>query len=74
MPAGVKVFSAVFAVSARAAAELVDVFLEGCEVEEQEVLDIDKGAFQQNRLASKLYSFLSTPQASSILQLGKECS
>jgi len=74
VPAGVKVFSAVFAVSARAAAELVDAFLEGSELEEQEVLDIDEGAFRENRLASKLYGYLLTPRASSFLQRGKECS
>jgi predicted polyphosphate/ATP-dependent NAD kinase len=38
VPAGVKVFSSVFAVSARAAAEMVDAFVEGAEVTEEEVL------------------------------------
>jgi predicted polyphosphate/ATP-dependent NAD kinase len=74
VPAGVKVFSAVFAVSARAAAELVDAFVEGAGLEQQEVLDIDEQAFRQNRLSSKLYGYLLAPEASRLLQRGKECS
>jgi len=74
VPAGVKMFSAVFAVNPGAAAELVKTFLEGAPLEEQEVLDIDEEAFRQNRLASRLYGYLLTPGASRLLQRGKECS
>ncbi|MBN1835237.1 MAG: ATP-NAD kinase family protein [Spirochaetales bacterium] len=80
VPAGVKVFSGVFAVSPGAAAAMLDAFLEGNEggedsaLEEQEVLDIDEEAFRQNRLASKLYGYLLAPRAAGLLQRGKEAS
>jgi predicted polyphosphate/ATP-dependent NAD kinase len=74
VPSGVKVFSSVFAVSARAAAEMVDAFLEGTDVREQEVLDIDEDAFREDRLASRLYGYLVVPDAASFLQSGKAAS
>ena len=74
MPAGVKIFSSVFAVSASAAAEMVDAFLEGTDVTEQEVLDIDEDAFRKDRLASRLYGYLIVPNVESFLQPGKEAS
>jgi predicted polyphosphate/ATP-dependent NAD kinase len=74
VPAGVKVFSAAFAVSARAAAEMVDAFLEGSTVTEEEVLDIDEEAFRQDRLASRLYGYLLVPEARQFLQPGKAAS
>ena len=74
VPAGVKVFSSVFAVSARAAAEMVDAFIEGTDVTEREVLDIDEDAFREDRLASRLYGYLIVPSIRSFLQSGKEAS
>ncbi len=74
VPSGVKVFSAVFATSARAAAGMVDAFLEGSDTTEEDVLDIDEGAFRENRLASKLYGALLVPNVKNNLQRGKECS
>jgi predicted polyphosphate/ATP-dependent NAD kinase len=74
VPAGVKVFSSVFAVSARAAGEMVDAFIEGAEVTEEEVLDIDETAFREGRLASRLYGYLLVPLAKKLLQGGKEAS
>jgi predicted polyphosphate/ATP-dependent NAD kinase len=71
VPAGVKVFSAAFAVSARAAAEMVDAFVEGTEVTEEEVLDIDEEAFRHDRLASRLYGHLLVPEVRQSLQPGK---
>jgi predicted polyphosphate/ATP-dependent NAD kinase len=44
---GVKVFSSVFAVSARAAAETIDEFMRGTDFTEQEVLDIDEDGFRR---------------------------
>ena len=72
VPSGVKVFSAVFAVSAKAAAEIVDAFVEGTDVEEHEVLDIDEAEFQKNRLASHLYGYLLVPKTKGLHQRGKE--
>jgi predicted polyphosphate/ATP-dependent NAD kinase len=74
VPAGVKVFSAAFAVSARAAAEMVDAFLEGSTVTEEEVLDIDEEAFREDRLASRLYGYLLVPEVRQFLQPGKAAS
>jgi len=74
VPSGVKIFSAVFAFSARAAAEMVDEFIGGARVAEQEVLDIDEAAFRDNRLASRLYGYLLVPNVKKYLQGGKECS
>ncbi|MEA3406599.1 MAG: ATP-NAD kinase family protein [Chloroflexota bacterium] len=74
VPAGVKVFSSAFALSARAAAEMVDAFVEGAEVTEEEVLDIDEEAFREDRLASRLYGYLLVPEVRTSLQPGKAAS
>ncbi|MEJ5311955.1 MAG: ATP-NAD kinase family protein [Anaerolineae bacterium] len=71
IPAGVKVYSAVFALSPHAAAELVDAFVEGADVVEEEVLDIDEVAFRENRLDAQLYGYLLTPAVERFLQPGK---
>ncbi|MGC9347714.1 MAG: ATP-NAD kinase family protein [Anaerolineae bacterium] len=74
VPAGVKVFSSAFALSARAAADMVDAFVEGVDVTEEEVLDIDEEAFREDRLASKLYGYLLVPEVRTFLQPGKAAS
>ena len=74
VPCGVKVYSAAFAVNARAAAEMVDAFVDGVEVCEQEVLDIDEVAFRQGRLEARLYGYLSVPNVRAYIQGGKETS
>jgi len=74
VPSGVKVFSSVFAVSARAAAEMVNAFVEGTDTTEEEVLDIDEEAFREDRLASRLYGYLLVPNVRSALQAGKTAS
>ena len=74
VPSGVKVFSAAFALSARAAAEMVNAFVAGAGVTEEEVLDIDEEAFRDNRLASRLYGYLLVPEVRRFLQPGKTAS
>ena len=74
VPAGVKVFSSVFAVSARAAAEMVDAFVNGADTGEEEVLDIDEDAFREGKLAAELYGYLLVPKVKGLLQAGKEAS
>jgi predicted polyphosphate/ATP-dependent NAD kinase len=74
VPAGVKVFSAAFALSARAAAEMVDAFVAGTSVTEEEVLDIDEEAFRDDRLASRLYGTLLVPEVRAYLQPAKAAS
>jgi predicted polyphosphate/ATP-dependent NAD kinase len=74
VPAGVKVYSSVFAVNPRAAAEMVDAFVEDGGVTEKEVLDIDEDAFRQDRLESKHYGTLLVPEEQRFLQHGKVAS
>ena len=74
VPAGVKVFSSIFAVSVRAAAEMVDSFINGTGLTEEEVLDIDEIAFREGRLASRLYGYLIVPDVKKLLQVSKEAS
>ncbi len=74
VPAGVKVYSAAFALSPRAAAELVDAFVDGTDLTEEEVLDIDEDAFRENRLDAKLYGYLLVPRVERFLQPGKVAS
>lgn len=74
IPAGVKIYSSVFAFDPRAAAELLDAFVADAEVAEEEVLDIDEDAFRDGRLDSRHYGFLLVPQVDRLLQGGKESS
>ena len=74
VPAGVKVFSAAFALSARAAAEMVDAFVTGSTLTEEDVLDIDEEAFREDVLSSKLYGTLLVPEVRSFLQPAKAAS
>jgi len=67
VPSGVKMFSSVFAVSPRAAAE-------GTDLKEEEVLDIDEDAFRNNKLSATLYGYLNVPYIKRLLQSGKEAS
>ncbi len=73
IPAGVKVYSSVFAASPRAAGELAARFLRGqvTEVVEAEVLDIDEDAFREGRLSIKLYGYLKIPYDSLYIPGGK---
>ncbi len=74
VPSGVKVFSAVFAVSARGAAGIVDAFVEGTGFTEAEILDIDEEAYRDNHLSARLYGVLKVPEVRVFLQHGKEAS
>jgi predicted polyphosphate/ATP-dependent NAD kinase len=71
IPSGVKMFSAVFAVSPKAAAEILESFLHGTEYVEKEVLDIDEEAYRDDKMQSKLYGYLKVPKVQSLIQAGK---
>ncbi len=72
LPAGVKMFSSVFAINPRAAAEIVDKFIdEEIETQEKEVLDIDEDLFRQDILQAKLYGYLKVPKIVHLIQSGK---
>ncbi|MEA3422673.1 MAG: ATP-NAD kinase family protein [Bacillota bacterium] len=70
IPSGVKMFSSVFALSAHAAAEMINSFGDG--FIEKEVLDIDEEAFRDNRLAAKLYGYAMVPDIKHLLQGKKD--
>jgi predicted polyphosphate/ATP-dependent NAD kinase len=72
VPSGVKVYSSVFALNPRAAAAMLDHFIEGVESSEQEVLDIDEEAFRNNILDASLYGYMLVPADTRYLQGGKE--
>lgn len=73
VPSGVKMFSSVFAVSARAAADMLYAFMKGnAEIGEAEVLDINEEAFRHGKLDIKLYGYLKVPRAKEFMQSSKE--
>ena len=75
IPAGVKIYSGVFAVQPRAAAELLSVFYENPnDLSDDEVLDIDEDAYRDNRLDAKLYGMLLVPRSKNLVQNSKEAS
>ena len=72
VPAGVKVYSSVFAISPAAAAETVHGFIAGnVPTRQGEVLDIDERMFRKNVLSAKLYGYLTTPDAGYLIQSSK---
>lgn len=72
VPAGVKIFSGVFAATPQAAAEIVDAWIRGeAEIVEEEVLDVDEEAYRKNKLAIRLYSVTKTVKYEQLLQSSK---
>ncbi len=70
IPAGVKIHSAIYAVSPEAAGWLARDFLEG-RIQElilAEVMDIDEEAFRQGVVAARLYGYMKTPSGRRFLQ------
>lgn len=62
VPAGVKVYSAVFAVSPADAARVAADFLEGSRsLEERPVVDIDEDEYRRGRLVLRLYGYMLVP-------------
>ncbi|UCC21292.1 MAG: ATP-NAD kinase family protein [Promethearchaeota archaeon] len=72
IPAGVKMFSSVFSLNPRAAAQIIDKFIEGViETQEQEVLDINEELVRDDILESRLYGYLKVPKILNLIQSSK---
>lgn len=69
VPAGVKMHSAVFAASPRAAAELAAAYLEGrADLAELEVMDLDEAAYRSGRVSARLFGYLRCPSRRDLVQ------
>jgi len=69
VPAGVKVYSSVFAINPRTAANIVLEFQNGgTETVKGEVLDIDESEFRKGHLAISLKGYLLIPQRGGLIQ------
>ncbi|MGB9440527.1 MAG: NAD(+)/NADH kinase, partial [Desulfobacterales bacterium] len=77
IPTGVKMHSAVFAISPKYAGEIARDFLEGnslgIRLTEGEVMDIDEAAFRNNQVSARLYGYLKIPFKKNRLQCPKSC-
>ncbi|MEM2897242.1 MAG: ATP-NAD kinase family protein [Candidatus Bathyarchaeia archaeon] len=72
IPAGVKMYSGVFAINPREAAKIAVEFLCGkLRVKEAEVMDIDEEAFRKGHFRAKLYGYLLTPDEAYSIQQTK---
>lgn len=72
IPAGVKMYSSVFAVNVEDAAKIVSEFIiHGLPVRHAEVMDVDEDAFRCNRLSIRLYGYLLVPYLPGYIQGAK---
>jgi predicted polyphosphate/ATP-dependent NAD kinase len=72
VPAGVKMFSGVFASTPQACSQIVLKILDGnTQIAEREVMDIDEDAFRAGRLSSSLKGYAKVPFITSLVQSGK---
>lgn len=69
IPAGVKMHSAVFAITPSSAASLISRFMRGeISTKRAEVMDIDEDSYREGRLSSRLYGYLRIPYEASLVQ------
>ncbi len=69
VPTGVKMHSAVFAVSPSAAALTTMKYLRKClPLREAEVMDVDEEGFRKGRVSSKLYGYVLIPHEENLIQ------
>lgn len=71
IPAGVKMYSAVFAVDPAVAGELVREF-SPARLRDAEVMDVDEEAYRQNDLKTRLFGIARTPAAPGRVQVSKQ--
>ncbi len=75
VPTGVKMHSAIFAVSPQAAARVAITYLwGGLPLHEAEVMDVDEEAFRQGHLSAELYGYLLSPYEPHLIQGNKMAS
>ena len=75
VPSGVKMYSGVFAINPRVAADLIIEYVEGkAKVMPLEVMDIDEEAFRENRLSIKLYGYMNALYSPMVIQGSKHVS
>jgi predicted polyphosphate/ATP-dependent NAD kinase len=74
IPAGVKIHSAVYAVTPSRAGELMNLLLSGepMSVHEAEVMDLDEDAFRQGQVNSRCYGYLPVPVDDTRMQVMKQ--
>jgi len=72
IPAGVKMHSAVFAISPGGAAKIVEHFAAGkAELRDAEVMDTDEDAYRRNELRMKVFGYAQTLYEPVLVQQGK---
>ncbi len=72
VPGGVKMYSSVFSFNPKAAAQIIDGFLEDfIETEDREILDIDEELYRDNVLKTTLYGYLKVLIFKNLIQAGK---
>ena len=75
VPTGVKMHSALFAVSPQAAARVTLTYLWGeLPLHEAEVMDVDEEAFRRGSLSAELYGYLLSPYEPHLIQSNKMAS
>ncbi len=74
IPAGVKIHSAVYAVTPVHAGELINKLLNGepMSLHESPVMDLDEDAFREGRVIAQCYGYLSVPVDDTRMQLNKQ--
>jgi len=71
IPAGVKMHSAVFALTPEALGDLVEAFVSEGKTREAEIMDVDEDAYRSGRLDVKLFGYAKVPDDPANLQAGK---
>jgi predicted polyphosphate/ATP-dependent NAD kinase len=70
IPAGVKMYSAVFAIDPATAAELVNGY-DALSLRDSEIMDVDEEAYRAGELKTRLYGIARTPSLPGKVQLSK---
>jgi len=73
VPGGVKMYSSIFSFNLKAAAQIIDGFLDNfSETEDREILDIDEELVRKDILKTTLYGYLKVIKFRNLIQAGKE--